>query len=521
MSLSDELFRSYLDLRWHFDPAAASLAGVTSEDARLGQYDPGQVREHLAAFRAIEAGIEELAVQDAADEIDRTALLDDVRVTVFRLQHEQPHLRNPAFWLLHLAEALHSLLPAGGRDLTPAGAALARLQSIPAFLESAEATLRRPARLFVDGGAALCGPVGDLIQRVRTASLQQHDADAPALAEAATAAESALASFRAALDGDLSEQAEDGAGVGEDHFERLLHHQHAVSAGAPELWRFLLRLEEETETALRRLAREAAGTDDWRSVMEHRVAETGPSADIGSAAVRELADIGEFLERHELVSVDLDGLEVAPLPSWLVPVTCHAAYVPAPLAGSGRAHLYLSGTPFTSASLPALLAEFGLPGLHLQMLHAERQRSEIRRHLASTLLREEWGVYALELLDEAGYWPEPADRLVVRAHVLLRVRLAQVDLGIHTRQMTVGEAVESLTDRFPITPAQAIAAVRGIALDPSAATGAMIGRRELGRLREARAGRDRPFFSLRPFHDEVLSYGGLPIPLIRWGMGVE
>jgi uncharacterized protein (DUF885 family) len=32
---------------------------------------------------------------------------------------------------------------------------------------------------------------------------------------------------------------------------------------------------------------------------------------------------------------------------------------------------------------------------------------------------------------------------------------------------------------------------------------------------------ERPFFSLKPFHDEVLSYGGLPIPLISWGMGVE
>jgi uncharacterized protein (DUF885 family) len=28
-------------------------------------------------------------------------------------------------------------------------------------------------------------------------------------------------------------------------------------------------------------------------------------------------------------------------------------------------------------------------------------------------------------------------------------------------------------------------------------------------------------FSLRGFHDEVLGYGGLPVSLIRWGMGLE
>ena len=94
MSLSDDLCRSYLDLRWHFDPAAATLAGITEHDGRLGQFDRAAIREHLAAFRAIEAGIEELAVEDAADELDRTALLDDVRVTIFRIQHERPQSRN-------------------------------------------------------------------------------------------------------------------------------------------------------------------------------------------------------------------------------------------------------------------------------------------------------------------------------------------------------------------------------------------------------------------------------------------
>ncbi len=32
--------------------------------------------------------------------------------------------------------------------------------------------------------------------------------------------------------------------------------------------------------------------------------------------------------------------------------------------------------------------------------------------------------------------------------------------------------------------------------------------------------RDGPSFTLRRFHEEVLSYGGLPISLIRWGMGI-
>ena len=48
-----------------------------------------------------------------------------------------------------------------------------------------------------------------------------------------------------------------------------------------------------------------------------------------------------------------------------------------------------------------------------------------------------------------------------------------------------------------------------------------VGRRDLLALREAyreRAGAD---FTWRRFHDELLTYGGLPVSLARWGMGLD
>ena len=81
----------------------------------MGRFDAATVGEHLAAFRAIEAGVEELEVEDSADEIDRTALLDDVRIAIFRYQHERPHVRNPGYWLQHLCNALWT----GGRLAAP------------------------------------------------------------------------------------------------------------------------------------------------------------------------------------------------------------------------------------------------------------------------------------------------------------------------------------------------------------------------------------------------------------------
>ena len=39
MASVDDLCRSYLDLKYNFDPAAASSAGLVSHDSRLGRFD--------------------------------------------------------------------------------------------------------------------------------------------------------------------------------------------------------------------------------------------------------------------------------------------------------------------------------------------------------------------------------------------------------------------------------------------------------------------------------------------------
>src|SRR6187551_1997345 len=163
MSTVNELCRSYLDLKWHFNPSDASGDGVPALDARLGSFDPESMRAHLAAFRSLEGAIEELEPPDLASEIDRTALLDDLRTLVFRFEFEQPHIRNPGFWLTHLFEGIFTLLVREGPLAARAPAALERLKAAPAFLRQARNTLAAPPLVFVDGALAALGGGGALI----------------------------------------------------------------------------------------------------------------------------------------------------------------------------------------------------------------------------------------------------------------------------------------------------------------------------------------------------------------------
>jgi uncharacterized protein DUF885 len=276
MASVDGLCRSYLDLKYHFDPSAASSAGLVSHDARLGRFDGETTRAHVSALRSVAGAIEELEADDLQSEIDRTALLGEIRSTIFRLEHERPQARNPAFWLSHVFQGLYAILSRrngllgaeGGAIAGRAPAALERLKAIPAFLDAARDTLDEPPSVFVDTALGMLGGGGELV--VELAGVL--DGEVPdmraELRKTAGEALEALKRFGAALRDEIEPSPDPHAfAVGEDQFSRRLHHEHALVAGAPELWRYGLHLQEETEAALAALARRLDGRN-WREVVE-------------------------------------------------------------------------------------------------------------------------------------------------------------------------------------------------------------------------------------------------------------
>ena len=102
--------RSYFDLHWQLDPVAATQAGVAAHDGRYGRFSPDAIAPHLAALKAIASALEESTAADLDAEIDRTALLNEVRVTLRRFERLRPQATNPEFWLSHLLSGLHHLL---------------------------------------------------------------------------------------------------------------------------------------------------------------------------------------------------------------------------------------------------------------------------------------------------------------------------------------------------------------------------------------------------------------------------
>jgi uncharacterized protein (DUF885 family) len=535
--------RSYLDLRWHLDPVAATQAGVRTYDDRFGRFSPDALMPHLAALKSIGSALEEATTTQLEDEIDRTALLNDLRVTLRRLERERPQAKNPGFWLSHLLGGLHCLLSRGERGPDEKAAALAgRLEDAPALLDDARATLVEPVRVFVETAQRVAEGGLLLVQEAGAGVAGAGPEHAARLAAAAQRASTALAGFQRDLERWL-DTATDGFALGEDDFNFRLHYEHALRDTAPELWRYGLHLKEEIEADLAqrasrldgRAGRGARGSG-WHAVADRLRADHPAAGGLVEAYAREMARARDFVAERDLAPIPDARLDVVPTPAFMRPIIPFAAYdSPGPYSRDRTGWFYVT---VPDAALPAKVQEQilrdhcrhelaatalheGYPGHHLQLVHAQQQPSETRKNVSTPLTVEGWALYCEDMMGEEGFYRTEEEQFFQRVHLLWRAVRILLDVGLHTRGMEFEQAVEYLASHLQVDRANAEAEVRRYCAEPAYSLCYAVGRREILKLRDDFRAARGGAFTLRAFHDAILRYGGLPVTLMRWGLGLN
>jgi uncharacterized protein (DUF885 family) len=346
----------------------------------------------------------------------------------------------------------------------------------------------------------------------------------------------ALQSFGNSLRTDLAIHPDEMAfATGQTEFEHRLHLEHALRQTAPELWRYGLRLEEDVTARIESLAAEIDPAVSWRDLIE-RLRDDTPTSDGLLDAYREaMQQARDFTIEHDLVAIPEGPLEVLATPGFMRPLIPFAAYQPPGPLMASRTGLFFVTVPeaddpdtremqlreHSLYGLPGVALHEGYPGHHLQMLTAQQQPSLVRRFLWTPIMVEGWALYCEDLLGELGFYRSPEVRLFQLAMLLWRAVRVVLDVGLHTRGMTPQEAVDYMVDRLPMDRPAAEAEVRRYCAMPTYQLCYAVGRRDIMSLRDSyreRAGTD---FTWRRFHDELLTYGGLPVSLARWGMGLD
>jgi uncharacterized protein (DUF885 family) len=533
--LADELLR----LNFAADPVMPTILGVPGYDDRL----PDRSEQAQQAVRA--AALDIAARLEAVGPAGLTP--DDVVTRAAAVHHAQQmvtevDVRGVEYTITDMfagpaAELLSALPMIVPNDAAEAGAYLARLRGIPAFLETVAERHRA-------GCAAGRVPVAHLVRSAadhvdRYFAAPEDVLARPAFDDAAFDEERAsvlaevvrpaFARYRDVLRDELLPHGRDTDHVGLCH----LPGGDALYAGLARIHTTTDRTPDELHrTGLEVIARLA---EEYAEVGS-RVFGTRDLAEIfdkmsGDPAMR-WRDAGELLASARTAIARAEAAvpawfgrlassqcKVEPVPEADAPGSPAAFYLWPSMDGR-RPGIYFANT-YRAEERDRFVSEVmafheGVPGHHFQIALAQEltHLPLFRRVVTPNAYAEGWGLYSERLADEMGLYSSDVDRLGMLAMDSMRAGRLVVDTGMHAKGWTRDQAVAFLRDNTPMGELEIGTEIDRYIAIPGQALSYMVGRLEIQRIRAEAEARLGERFDVRAFHDVVLTNGPLPLAVL-------
>ncbi len=525
----DAFVDGYLEAHFAANPDFSVYQGRHDFDGKLPDWSKAGLDAELARLHA---------ARDSAMAFDTTALDEPRRrqreyllavVEGARFWNEDARwpYRNPTFYNLdpntYIAR-LYAPVDVRARALT------AWAKAVPTAVQQIRQNLQTPLpKTYVQiGRIRFGGLVNFLVEDAPTAFVDAPDSVQSALREALTTASESLAGLDAWL---ASQEA-----TATDDF-----------AMGPELFSKMLLATERVDIPLDRL--EALGEADLNrnlEAMQAACAEFAPGKNLMAcgaqagaikpeggpveAARLQLDTLEQFVRTHDLVSVPgTEKAEVRESPPYQ---RSNSAYIDPPgTYDVGLPSVYYISPPdpsWTPAVQHDYLPSRGnllftsvhevWPGHFLQFLHSNRSPDTFGRVFVGYAFAEGWAHYTEEMMWEAGLGDgSPEVHIGQLSEALLRNARFLSAIRLHARGMTVEQSEQMFREKGlqDLGTARQQAA-RGT-YDP-AYLNYTLGKLMIRQLRDdwtaTHGGRE----GWKAFHDQFLSYGGPPIPIVRAAM---
>jgi len=517
-------------------PTAATQFGDHRFDAHLGAHSPEALREQAAALRHALAELEAFDASALGPDalVDHTVTVRLVRSFLRDYDVFHTAQRSPGTYVEECLGGVFLLLI---RDFAPLSqrmrSVLGRLRAVPRVLDEAQRNLVPADVPTVWAQTALESAAHGrpLFTLLVPALALKTPWLFPQILVASRRAASALDQYAAFLRSDVLPNARGTFAVGKATFETMLHDQHLLDVSADELFETGRRLFDETLRSMDELAKKIDPARTAREILDE-AKDVHPSADgLLEAYRREVARARAFVVEHGIATIpDGESLSVRPTPGYLRGVLPYAAYMPPGILEREQRGVFLV-TPVARrasaearneklrghncAKLPITALHEGYPGHHLQFVWANRTPTLPRKMASalSSLFIEGWAFYCEELMESLGFLDDPVQPLARRKDQLWRAARILLDVSLHTRGMTVDEAVAFLVDKVGLEPGDALAEVRRYTENPTQPMSYLIGKLEILKFIEAYKVQ-RPGAPMRELHDAILACGSLPPKLL-------
>jgi uncharacterized protein (DUF885 family) len=529
------LSEEFVELYMKHHPVAATLWGIHDYDHQLPNDSPEGLRERSAWLRDLEQRLaasvpwQELPAEHKVD----YALLRS-RISGLRgdLEEIRWPARNPA---LYPETALNGIFLLMARPFAPLEdrkeAILDRMHAVENYLASARKNLEQVPGVYLGVASEMTlGGLAFVDEVVRTL-LRSFPGEAERVEHAGQRARAGLLQYQEFLDRDLDARAGGDFALGERWMNFKLEREHLLTMDCKAL-EALGR--EQVEAIRKRIEQEAAQVDpgkSWKEQITEARRRHPEALRLREAYEAECQRAERFVGEKKLMPMPLGAkLEVIDTPVFERSTIPYAAYLPpAPFDEDQTGYFYVTPIDTTRrkeeqqqqleghcyAGIPLTTVHEAFPGHHLQLCHANRASSRLRKLASSDLFAEGWALYCEELMADQGFYLDPITRLFQLKDLLWRACRVVLDVGLHTGKLTFMQAVDYLVDQAMIERVNAVAEVKRYTLTPTQPMSYLIGKLELLSLRDEAQKRLGPRFNLHDFHAALLASGTLQPALVR------
>jgi Bacterial protein of unknown function (DUF885) len=534
-----EFVDRFIEATFVADPFFAVNAGRHDFDGRAPDWSAAGIANEVARLEAAREEAQKFPADALApaQRFERDYLIDGViDAELFWLDSAQFPFRNPAWYIDRLDPD-----PYLSRDYAPLGKRLAAYtgyaRAIPQLAADIRANLRTPLpKTFVERAIAGFGgyasfyrsDVPKVFAAVQDAQLQKEFAAAnEAAAKAMDGLKDWLVSQRKQAGGDYA--------LGAALFSQMLEQTEGVKISLQDLQAAGQADLERNLASLRAACAQYLPKGTMPACI-HKMSRHKPKEGTVPAARAQLDELRAFIEARHIVTIPTDQqAQVKQAPPYNA---ANFAYIniPGPYESRNVAWTYFVAPPDPSWS-PKEREEYipGVadllftsvhevwPGHFLQFQHAVRNPSKIASLWVGYAYAEGWAHYSEELMWESGLGNgDPETHIGQLTNALLRDVRFLCAIGLHTQGMTVAQSEKMFRDSaFSDAGTARQQAARGT-YDPPYLN-YTLGKLMIRKLRGDWMALHPPDASIpadapqkwQAFHDEFLSYGGPPIPLVR------
>ena len=548
-----QLADRYLDEIAVFSPVTATALGDHRADDRLDEVDAiarerkrDTFLEYSEALAAIDR--DELS---RANQVDAAILENKIESTLFDLDALEEWAWNPLYYVRLAGNSVYGLL---SRDFAPLEERLAnvasRLAQFPRFLEQARESLQpeRVPKIHAETAIQQNRGLVTIIDSMVVPLMEEQSPETrEQLAAAIDSARAAIAEHQAWLEEELLPRANGDFRIGAELYDRKLAFALNSSLSRREIRTLAEREYELVRNEMYEIAKQVyVGLHPYtafpdnpdeaykqaiiRAALEEAYRQLPQRDEIVAIARQYLQQASDFIVEKNIVTMPEEPVEIIVMPEFQRGVALAYLSPPGPLDKGQKAFYAVAPLPadWTDAQVESFLREYNLysiqnltiheavPGHYLQLALSNRHPSALRSALWSGPFVEGWAVYAERVMIDAGYLDnDPLMRLVNRKWYLRAITNAIIDSAIHVDGMTQDEAMKLMIEGGFQEEREAAGKWVRAQLSSAQLSTYFVGYQEHQALRADVESAWGDEFTLRRYHDQLLSYGSPPVRFVR------